>query len=360
MITIHNAPQISRAWLDRYQGQPCLFVTVLGFTETALIEGISTAGGTPQAREFTAIADGEFLAHGNTVKPSHPLPKLEHGVSPAFISRAVIETCAMDYQIFNTGLPHPVHFSVTPVGPAIGKSIVTGQALTPGETEMLLVQGIQWGERLATASPDGYLVIGECVVGGTTTALGLLTALGIDAAGKVNSSYHQCNHSQKQALVTQGLAGLTIPLSPLAAVAAVGDPMQVFVAGLAIGASKDLGILLAGGTQMLAVYALLHRLNGEGAYAIDFNQIVVGTTPWVIHDPTGATIALAKLTNDAPLLSANLDFSQSRLDTLRAYEAGYVKEGVGAGGAAIAAMVSHGLHPHTLLTKIESLVDQYF
>jgi len=43
-------------------------------------------------------------------------------------------------------------------------------------------------------------------------------------------------------------------------------------------------------------------------------------------------------------LAADLDFSQSRFDGLRAYEAGVVKEGVGAGGAAIAAMVkSRGL-----------------
>jgi hypothetical protein len=52
---------------------------------------------------------------------------------------------------------------------------------------------------------------------------------------------------------------------PFKLVAAVGDPMQIAAAGMAIAASRRCGVLLAGGTQMLAVYALAQALAKPGA-----------------------------------------------------------------------------------------------
>ena len=69
--------------------------------------------------------------------------------------------------------------------------------------DRLLGQGLKWGEQLASLGE--YLILGECVVGGTTTALAVLTGLGFAAAGKVNSSHPTCNHAQKWELVTRGL-----------------------------------------------------------------------------------------------------------------------------------------------------------
>ncbi|MFP3386581.1 hypothetical protein R0J92_24360, partial [Tritonibacter sp. SIMBA_163] len=81
----------------------------------------------------------------------------------------------------------------------------TGQALPQARVEALFAQGWHWGEVLAKTVQDSYLIIGECVVGGTTTALGLLTGLRIAAANKVNSSHPQCNHRQKWEIVQAGL-----------------------------------------------------------------------------------------------------------------------------------------------------------
>lgn len=120
---------------------------------------------------------------------------------------------------------------------------------------------------------------------------------------------------------------------PLALVASVGDPMQVVAAGMAIAASHSVGVLLAGGTQMLAVYALMQALN----IPVNWENIVVGTTRWVAEDPTGDTVGLALSLGTVPLLATQLNFSQSRYPQLLAYEQGFVKEGVGGGGCAIAA-----------------------
>lgn len=197
------------------------------------------------------------------------------------------------------------------------------------------------------------------MVGGTTTALAVLTGLGWTAAGKVNSSHPHCNHSQKQQIVEAGLQSLYQHLgssqpTPLQIVAGVGDPMQVVVAGMVIAASRICGVLLAGGTQMLAVWTLAQALAQD--LSIDWNheRVIVGTTRWVAEDSTGDTIGLAKLLG-VPLVASQLSFAASRFEQLRAYERGFVKEGVGAGGCAIAAHLYQGWEQPELLDAIEAI-----
>jgi NaMN:DMB phosphoribosyltransferase len=86
-------------------------------------------------------------------------------------------------------------------------------------------------------------------------------------------------------------------------------------------------------------------------------RVVVGTTRWVAEDPTGNTASLAA-TVDASLIATQLSFQQSRFAVLQAYEAGFVKEGVGAGACAIAASLYQGWHQPQLLNAIEELLEQ--
>jgi uncharacterized protein (TIGR00303 family) len=185
----------------------------------------------------------------------------------------------------------------------------------------------------------------------------VLTGLGIAAAGKVNSSHPSCNHDQKWKLVTTGLAGADVG-DPWSLLAAVGDPMQAVVAGMAIAASRTGGVLLAGGTQMLAVYALARAIAQQSAISWQPHNIVVGTTRWVADDPTGDTVGLAQLVT-ASLMATQLSFANSQFVQLRAYEQGYVKEGVGAGGCAIAAHLYQGWTNSDLFQAVESIAAKY-
>jgi uncharacterized protein (TIGR00303 family) len=142
-------------------------------------------------------------------------------------------------------------------------------------------------------------------------------------------------------------------------VAAVGDPMQIVVAGMAIAASRSCGVMLAGGTQMLAVYALLRAIATTYALSWQPEQVVVGTTRWVAEDTTGDTIGLADLIGNVPLLATQLQFTTARYPQLQAYEQGYVKEGVGAGGCAIAASLYQNWNQEQLLQAIEELAERY-
>jgi len=344
-------------WLRKYTGIRPLITCVLGFTATGLIPHISAAGATSSDRQYTALADAEFLWHGAEHICSYPLPPLTAGVSPVVIGRAIIENLNLPLQIFNAGLNQPPNVPCIDLGGTSANSVETGKAMSIEVVRHLFQQGLIWGKKLSQDA-NNYIVIGECVVGGTTTALAVLTGLGIDATGKINSSHVQCNHAQKAELVKLGLKNFQSP-NPLDLIAAIGDPMQPVVAGMAIAASQNGGVLLAGGTQMLAVYALIRAI-AEFEY-LDWqpNNIAIGTTRWVAEDPTGDTIGLAQAITPEPiLLGTKLSFTKSKYAQLRIYEQGFVKEGVAAGGCAIAASLYQNWGQNQILTAIEQVLHK--
>lgn len=355
MIKLYTQPGQGQAWLAQQRRKRPHFACILGFTATGLRPGISAAGATPTDRQYTAIADAEFLINGPRPDPAYPLPPLTQGASPVLISRAVVAGLGMPVDLFNSGLPQPPAVPCHDLGGMPAQCVTTGAALPLGVVKDLVQQGLTWGDRLG--GDDGYLLIGECVVGGTTTALGVLLGLGIAAAGKVNSSHPQCNHGEKLALVQMGLtqAGLGPNPDPLMVLAAVGDPMQCVAVGMAMAASGCGGVLLAGGTQMLAVYALAQAVNRYHGIPWEPAQIVVGTTRWVAEDSTGDTVGLAETIGPVPLLATQLNFANATIPTLRAYEQGYVKEGVGAGGCAIAASLTANWQNEDFLKGIEAI-----
>lgn len=361
MINIYTQVSLGEAWLHRYRGKLPIFACILGFTETGLVPGISAAGLTPEDRQYTACADAEFLYYGAEYYPKYPLPALTSGASPVLISRAVVANLHIPVYLFNAGLLHIPPVPLIDLGGMAARCLSQGAAMDIATVKQLLTEGLRWGSQLSYDAANSYLILSECVVGGTTTALAILTGLGIDAVGKVNSSHAVCNHKQKWDLVQTGLAKISSSVNPLELVAAVGDPMQVVVAGMAIAASRKCGVLLGGGTQMLAVYALIQAIAHTYSLSWKPAEIVIGTTRWVAEDPTGATIDLAQsLSKNSipPLLATKLSFANSRYPQLQAYERGFVKEGVGAGAACIAASLSQNWQQNQLLAAIEAQMEQ--
>jgi uncharacterized protein (TIGR00303 family) len=233
-----------------------------------------------------------------------------------------------------------------------GASIELGHAVT--DAAALFEFGVHLG-RDAAARAD-YLVLGESVPGGTTTALALLLALGYSAEGRVSGSVPGNAHALKTRVARAALeaAGITrgnTSMTPLEAVSRVGDPVQPLAAGIALGAAAmDRDVLLAGGSQMVAVAALIKALTG----AAGLERVAIGTTRWVVEDPSADVSGLVReVSADLPLLAVNLDFSKSRHVGLRDYEGFMVKEGVGAGGACIAALLSTS----RLLSELHSQID---
>jgi uncharacterized protein (TIGR00303 family) len=236
------------------------------------------------------------------------------------------------------GLKINPHVPFLDLGGSHGRDVRTGKAVD--NVKEVIERARIAGENLAKAV--NYLVIGESIPGGTTTALGVLLAMGIDARGKVSSSMPGNPHDLKIKAVEEGLKESGVGFGDLAddpvkAVSCVGDPMMPAFAGLVLGAAGRVPVLMAGGTQMGAILAIVKALDRSV-----LDNVAIGTTRWIVVDKTADLKGIVTQIADVPILAADLDFNQSKFDGLRAYERGVVKEGVGAGGAAIAAIIKSG------------------
>jgi uncharacterized protein (TIGR00303 family) len=232
-------------------------------------------------------------------------------------------------------------------------------ALRADHVHELFVHGLKLGDELAERKT--HLIVAECVPGGTTTAMALLTALGYEVQDLLSSSLPSCNHAQRFELVQAGLSKSKysagkMQAQPLLAVSAIGDPMQAFAAGIAISASAKIPVYLAGGSQMLAVWALIRALCKLKVREAVQRNIMVMSTKWVAHDPNAGVLKLAQLLG-APFAVACPNFYQSGKPGLRAYEEGNVKEGVGAGASMCLARIA-GFDSQTIMKAIDACYDE--
>ncbi|MBY0356804.1 MAG: TIGR00303 family protein [Candidatus Obscuribacterales bacterium] len=335
------------------------YLLCLGSTELSDREGISAAGCDAQSRRLTPAIDAEALCLGKTVSaPSLPVSPAGI-VSPVVITRAVLKLLGIEPSIYDCGsfvIPQIEHITVSRL-PA--RCLSTGPAMSLSLVQKLFDEGLKVGAELGKNS--GHLIIAECVPGGTTTALALLTALGYPANELVSGSMPAPNLALRASLVQEALkkSGASVEhfqSEPLSAVAVCGDPMQPFVAGLAAAASLHCPVVLGGGSQMLAVYALIKYLSLSTKLKVNFSALLVATTKWVAFDPACRSAELATLVG-APFLASCPDFNQSKHPGLSAYEQGNVKEGVGA-GAVMAVAGWKGFSEMNIRTAIDDSYEQ--
>ncbi len=378
VIKVHE-PENNRDFLDRCRKLPPLFTCTIASTETALIPGVSAAGASPELIPYTAAADVEAIIYGQALClgkiPENPVGP----PSPVIITMAALNKLKAPFLVVDAGN------AITPKVPMITAGCNPGLAITAPEAvlqvEELFVQGLIIGQQLALNQHT--LVLGESVPGGTTTAMAVMEALGIAALGKISGSMPGNNQSLKQELVCRamsekGLKQGSALADPLSAVRLLGDPMQAVQAGIAMSASRKIPVLLAGGTQMIAVAALIGALLNRpdsltaiatpGARALlddatrtRIENIAIATTAWVSEDKSADLRSLMhQLPQDLPLYAAGLDFSSSRHKNLSLYEEGYVKEGVGAGAMALCAMHYHNLENRDFLPLIEKVYEDIY
>jgi len=345
----------AEALAKRWRGQRPAFCCVLAHTDTCLIPGLSAAGVSEALRPLTPAADAEVVLLGAPrclpTLPSNPLG----APGPAAITRAAVQLGALPTSFVGTGLSVWPETACQRIDGPPGANIEGGDAVP--HAQRLFEAGYRLGVELARDTP--YIVLGESVPGGTTTALALLLALGYAAEGRISGSQPGNAHALKSRVARAALtaAGLTQGdglADPIGAVAQIGDPMQAVAAGAVLGAAAHgTAVLLAGGSQMLAVAAMVKAVAGADA----LGSVAIGTTRWIVADPAADVTGLAAdIEPTLPILAANLDFSKSRHEALHAYERFMVKEGVGAGGACVAALLASG----TSIDPLEAAIDQAY
>ena len=332
-----------------------VFLCVIGTTETSKIPNISGAGASPELTEYTPAADVELMVHGNVLCTDNIAQTVVDGTAaptPAMITKASMEIGDIPFVIVDAGSKIKPNVSAMSFYGEYGRDIRTGKSvLNPLE---IFENGKELGKELDIR--HDYLVIGESIAGGTTTALGVLKALGYSAEEKVSGSMPTNPHDLKTKVVNEGIknSGLNLEkgnIDPFQAISAVGDPIIPAIAGLVIGGNGK--IILAGATQMIAVCAVIKALKPD----FDFSRINIATTIYVAQDKTADLFDLAsQIDEDLTIHIVNPEFEKSNNDGLKLYLDGFAKEGAGAGGAMFTALV-RGVSLEKLREKIENLCE---
>jgi uncharacterized protein (TIGR00303 family) len=337
--------------LEKFSTVNPIFICVISYTETSQIPGITMAGANSELVKYTSAADSEFLYYGRC-KCINNVPATPDGKpTPGIITRSALQLADIPFLIVDAGskikpsIPY-ISFSVKP-----GENIRNGNAVRFNDVKKLYDYGFTLGLQLAKT--NDLVVVGESIAGGTTTALGVMIALGIDAKFKVSSSMPQNPHHLKNSVISEAMERSKVHFGdlrsePFKAISLFGDPMMPSVAGIASGViTSGSRIMLAGGTQMSAVAAILTSLH------LPLDNIFIGTTCYVAEDCFSNLVELVRsVSNDIPIYSCNLHLAESVKPGLQAFAKGYVKEGVGAGGTSIASMIkSNGRINGTVLLK---------
>lgn len=341
-ITIHGNLEKGKNFVESIEKKKFLFSLVISYTETCQIPGITVAGANPDFIKFTPPADAEYLHYGNC-KCIDSIPMTPDGKpTPAILTKTALEKASIPHVIINAGskvLPDVPYFET---GMDTGKNI----GVEPALDRFYVLRAIEHGRiigRTLGALTD-CLVIGESIPGGTTTAMAVMR--GFDINANVSSSIPENPTELKNKVVNDALTR-SKPKDEYDVIANLGDPMIPIIAGILGTASQSCKVILAGGTQMGAVLALAHFTG------FDENNIAIGTTSYIVEDSTANFLDTIKEIADIPILSVNPMLENSTISGLKSFSQGFVKEGVGAGGALISAILKTGTNPKELLQGIE-------
>ncbi len=306
-----------------------LFCGILANTLLSTVPGLSGAGPGPQGSLMVPNLDAELIIQGR-ITSCDATPNTGTGCpTPASITRSMAELAGFPVLFLNAGLTHRPVVPCLDMGGSPGRDPRYGQAVP--EAGELFSQG-RWAGEFFSKTYD-TLVIGECVPGGTTTALCVLRALGYDA--RVSSAAVKNPSWLKEEIAADVLRRLEDiqDLDPISVIRETGDPMMAVAAGII--SSYTGKVYLAGGTQMLAVAAVIARMG------LVVPEVI--TTVYVSDDPAANAVELAGQIG-VPLTAVDPDFGSIAHSGLVRYCIGEVKEGMGAGGAMfLAHLMGHDL-----------------
>ena len=313
-----------------------VFMVTIGTTDTSKIPGISGAGASPELTEFTPASDAEFMVLGQVRCCDAAAETVVDGAAaptPARLTKAALQVANIPFIIIDAGSKIKPDVEYVSFGKEYGRDIRTGKGvLNPLE---IFENGKELGAELSLRHE--MLIIGESIPAGTTTALGVLKALGYEANEKVSGSMPHNPHDLKSQVVDEGLKNAGIvpgEADAIQAIGAVGDPTLPAIAGLVLG--SDIPIILAGGTQMAAACAIIKSVQPN----FDFSRINLATTVFVAADETADLFGILEQIDDNITVNVvDPRFEESEHEGLKNYLTGFVKEGAGAGGAMFTALV---------------------
>jgi len=321
------------------------FGLVASYSETCEIPGITIAGADKEFLKFTAPADSEYIEYGKCVCiPGIPISP-DGKPTPALLTRVSLNSAKIPHFVVNAGSKVSPSLCYFDVDVLPGKNIAENPAMSLEQVKSAVKYGKQLG-KIMSQNTD-CLVIGECVPGGTTTALAVLRAFGLEC--NVSSSMQNNPLELKNKVVSAALKRKKSD-DEFEIIANFGDPMMPVCAGMLSAASDKCHVILAGGTQMLAVLKLAKIIG------YDAEKTAIGCTSYIIDDSQAKFLDTVKQIDDIAVLSCDPYLHNSQHFGLRSYADGFVKEGAGAGGVIIASL----LKTENSIEKLFPLFEQEY
>jgi hypothetical protein len=248
---------------------------VAGTTRTPVDGDPDVGDGDSDLRDQAPSADAELVAYGRPVRA--PLAAVRTPPAAAVVTRAVHDLVDVHPVVLDGGLAAPTAAPTVSVGARPGRDIREGDPVPTAPGAFAAARA------LGTDLPVEELVVGDTVPGGTTTALAVLGALGVDPPAL--PSVPDARRSRREALVTEALAASDLTPGgaahhPELAVRFAGDPGLAAVAGLAVGAvSAGRAVVLSGGIRAFTAAALVRHAGTTGPLSVATTDARLAAVP---------------------------------------------------------------------------------
>jgi uncharacterized protein (TIGR00303 family) len=341
-------------FIESLRGKRTTFMLALSNTKTANIRGITQAG-IPGMIHLTPILDSEFVCTGE-VRSLDNIAKTPKGVpTPALITRGVhLLSPYGDIELLDLGLevtPRMHYFKKHEFDIKPSNAINVGAGI---DAMGLFQKGLEFGQTYECK--NDYIILGESVPSGTSTATATALGLGYDVKDKFSSSFKDVPNSIRNITIEKALENIKEDDDIFAILSKVSDNMIIFNAGFILGLNNSIPIILAGGTQtacvLLVVNKILEQMGGE----IETSNLSLCTTKWVYEDENSDIKGLLELLDfKLNAYYSDFDFSLSEHPALKLYDDGEAKEGVGAGGALMYGFLN-GLNKEQITRQVESFL----
>jgi len=342
-------------FIENLRGKKATFLLATSNTKTADIKGITQAG-IPDKIYLTPTLDSEFISIGE-VRSLDVIAETPKGVpTPALMTRAVHLLSSFGrIEILDLGLdikPKIDYFKIHNFDIKTSDSISTGANI---DAKDIFERGLAFGQSYETK--DDYIILGESVPSGTTTAMATALGLGYSVDNCFSSSFKDTPNSIKASVIKMALSNIDDKDELFDILGKVGDNMLIFNAGFILGLNNRISIVLAGGTQMAGLLLIVNSILKLMGGTMDTSNLALCTTKWVAEDNNSDLKKLLELL-DFPIngFYTDFDFSLTNHPALKLYDEGEVKEGVGAGGALMYGLIN-GLTKKDITNKIEEFFN---
>ena len=341
-------------FIESLRGKKATFMLALSNTKTTDIDGITQAG-IPGKIHLTPTLDSEFLTTGE-VRSLDNIAETPKGVpTPALITRAVhILNPFSDIELLNLGLvqkPRVNYFKIHDFDIKPSLSIKTGANI---DAQSLFQKGIEFGQNYECK--NDYIILGESVPSGTTTAKATALALGYDCKNAFSSSFKNVPNDIRETTITEALKNVDKNDEIFKILGSVSDNMIIFNAGFILGLNNKTPLVLAGGTQMACVLLVVNKILEVMQGTIETSNLALATTSWIANDNNSDIEALLHMCHfKINSYYSDFNFSLSNHPALKLYDEGEAKEGVGAGGALVYGMIN-SLSKEQIINQIENLL----